>query len=61
MNDTIKITNKNGKIIKQGNFTEPEIRMVARAGYRVFENGNEITQKLTGLFEAIDKKDTDLQ
>lgn len=45
------IADKSGKIIREGEFTEPEVRMAAKAGYRVFEQGNhEITPELTGLF-----------
>jgi len=47
------ITDKSGNMIREGDFTEPEMRMVARAGYRVFEGmDNEITPKLTGLFSS---------
>jgi hypothetical protein len=46
------LVERGGKIMRDGNFTEPEIRMVAKAGFRVFEsNDNEITPELTGLFE----------
>lgn len=53
-----EITDKSGKKLKMGMFSEPEVRMVAKAGFRVFEvngSGNyqqnkEITQGLTGLF-----------
>lgn len=55
MQDKITIKDRKGSIIKTGNFTEPEIRMAAKAGYRVFEDGNEITQRLTGLFEHPDE------
>jgi len=52
MNKYYKILDKSDKIMRDGNFTEPEIRMVAKAGFRVFEsNDNEITPELTGLFE----------
>ena len=45
------ITDKSGRFVREGDFTEPEMRMVARAGYRVFESrDNEITPQLTGLF-----------
>lgn len=52
------ITDKSGKKLKTGMFSEPEVRMAAKAGFRVFEvkdSGNyqqnkEITQGLTGLF-----------
>jgi hypothetical protein len=53
MKQRYTIMDKNGKIIREGNFTEPEIRMVAKAGYRVFEGtNNEITPMLTGLFSG---------
>ena len=52
MANAITITDKNGKLIKKGDFSEPEIRLVARAGYRVFKNDSEITQSLTGLFDS---------
>ena len=46
------IKDKSGKFIREGYFTEPEVRMVAKAGYRVFEGqGIEITPGLTGLFD----------
>lgn len=45
------ITDRSGRRLREGNFTEPEVRMVAKAGYRVFEAGErEITPELTGLF-----------
>ena len=45
------IKDKTGRVVIEGEYTEPEVRMVARAGYRVFEgSNNEITPKLTGLF-----------
>jgi hypothetical protein len=45
------ITDKSGRFIREGDFTEPEMRMVAKAGYRVFEDrDNEITPWLSGLF-----------
>ena len=45
------ITDKSGRRLREGDFTEPEVRMVAKAGFRVFETGNrEITPELTGLF-----------
>lgn len=58
MKKNYAITDKSGKKLKAGMFSEPEMRMVARAGFRVFEvsgSGNyqqkkEITQGLTGLF-----------
>ncbi len=34
------IADKNGEVIREGNFSEAEICMVAKAGYRVFENEN---------------------
>jgi hypothetical protein len=53
------ITDKSGKKIKTGIFTEPELRMAAKAGFRVFEINAagakqeiEITQGLTGLFNG---------
>lgn len=45
------ITDKGGKVIKKGNFSEPEVRMVAKAGFRVFENNAEITANLIGIFD----------
>ncbi|HEX2938680.1 MAG TPA: hypothetical protein VHO66_07155 [Ruminiclostridium sp.] len=51
------IKDRSGRQVKTGMFTEPEVRMAAKAGLRVFEiensKGNsptEITQELTGLF-----------
>ncbi|MEG6572174.1 hypothetical protein V6C21_06625 [[Clostridium] cellulosi] len=47
------IKDKNGNYIKMGMYTEPEVRMAAKAGLRVFEAEGpqtEITQQLTGLF-----------
>lgn len=45
------ITDKSGNVVREGDFSEPEVRMVAKAGYRVFEKGNrEVTPELTGLF-----------
>lgn len=49
------IADKAGKIIREGEFTEPEVRMAAKAGYRVFEQSHhEITPELTGLFRDAD-------
>lgn len=52
------IADKNGRKVKTGIFSEPEVRMAAKAGFRVFEiNGRdgeynmEITHGLTGLFD----------
>lgn len=55
------IEDKKGHRLKTGMFTEPEVRMAAKAGLRVFEvekGGDdinevavEITQRLTGLFD----------
>lgn len=45
---------------KTGMYTEPEVRMAAKAGMRVFEiigrgqYSMEITQELTGLFKKFD-------
>lgn len=47
----IIITDKNGRFIKKGNFTQPEVRMIAKAGYRVFDETTEITEKLINLYE----------
>lgn len=45
------IKDKGGRFIREGDFTEPEMRMVVKAGYRVFEDrDNEITPQLSGLF-----------
>lgn len=52
MKNRIVIEDRQGNIIKAGNFTEPEMRMAAKAGYRVFEDGQEVTQGLTGLFDT---------
>ena len=47
---------------KTGMYTEPEVRMAAKAGMRVFEiigrgqYSMEITQELTGLFKKFDCK-----
>lgn len=53
------IANKSGKEIKVGFFSEPEVRMAAKAGMRIFElregDGKcsmEITRELTGLFDG---------
>jgi hypothetical protein len=51
MNTNIIITDKNGRFIKKGNFTQPEVRMIAKAGYRVFDESREITEKLINLYE----------
>lgn len=46
------ITDKRGDVIREGDFSEPEVRMVAKAGYRVFQGkDHEITPMLTGLFD----------
>lgn len=55
------ITDKSGRQLRQATLSEPEARMVAKAGFRVFdpaENshgnpapGDELTPQLTGLFE----------
>lgn len=53
------IKDKNGNYIKMGMYTEPEVRMAAKAGLRVFEaenTQNEITQQLTGLFGSNSKE-----
>ncbi|MDR3645645.1 MAG: hypothetical protein P4M02_11300 [Clostridia bacterium] len=50
METKITIADKTGSPVKHGIFTEPEMRMAAKAGYRVFEDGSEITQRLMGLF-----------
>jgi hypothetical protein len=48
------IADKAGNVIREGNFSEPEVRMVAKAGYRVFNGqSHEITPMLTGLFHDI--------
>lgn len=45
------IMDRSGQIVREGDLSEPEVRMVAKAGYRVFEGkDNEITPMLTGLF-----------
>lgn len=52
------IMDKSGRIVREGNFTEPEVRMIAKAGYRVFEGtNNEITPMLTGLFGGDDEEE----
>jgi hypothetical protein len=50
-NKNIIITDKNGSFIKKGDFTQPEVRMIAKAGYRVFDESSEITEKLINLYE----------
>ncbi|HEX3025945.1 MAG TPA: hypothetical protein VHR42_01770 [Clostridia bacterium] len=45
------IMDKSGRILKKGNLAEEEVRMVAKAGFRVFEGEKEITPILTGLFD----------
>ena len=46
-------------------FTEPEVRMAAKAGMRIFElsgdgkHSMEITQELTGLFNDIEHNNKD--
>lgn len=59
MNKRYNITDKSGKVMKSGLFSEPEVRMAAKAGFRVFEINNrdgetnkEITPGLTGLFDT---------
>lgn len=58
MKKSYNITDKNGNTVKSGYFTEPEVRMAAKAGFRIFELDKnkdlEITQGLTGLFTNID-------
>lgn len=56
------IADKSGKKIRVGFYSEPEVRMAAKAGMRIFEldesSGKasmEITQELTGLFEGLNK------
>ncbi len=50
------VTDRRGKSTKTGMFSEPEVRMAAKAGTRIFElvgdvkHSMEITQELTGLF-----------
>ncbi len=57
------VTDKSGNKQKTGMFSEPEVRMAAKAGMRVFEiyeDGKysmEITQELTGLFNDKGKID----
>ena len=53
------VTDKSGKNSKTGMFSEPEVRMAAKAGMRIFEIDDnnskysmEITQELTGLFNG---------
>jgi hypothetical protein len=54
------VTDRSGKKAKTGMFSEPEVRMAAKAGMRVFEINDsgkysmEITQELTGLFNGIE-------
>jgi hypothetical protein len=50
-NNNITITDKTGRFIKSGDFTQPEVRMIAKAGYRVFDQNTEITEKLINLYE----------
>lgn len=56
MKQRYAVTDKSGNIKKIGFFTEPEIRMAAKAGLRIFkldaegEYSSELTQELTGLF-----------
>lgn len=59
MDERIVIANKQGQPVKTGHFSEPEIRMAAKAGYRVFKGEKEITQSLTGLFAI--EEDSDQQ
>lgn len=57
MDQLYTITDKYGRPLKQGAFTEPEVRMIAKAGFRVFDqsqDGREITPELTGLFQNKD-------
>lgn len=49
------IEDKVGNYVKTGMFTEPEVRMAAKAGLRIFDaekSKAEITQELTGLFDS---------
>jgi hypothetical protein len=57
------VMNKNSKTAKTGYYSEPEVRMAAKAGMRVFEindddgkSAMEITQELTGLFNGDEYK-----
>lgn len=56
MKQRYAVTDKSGNIKKIGLFTEPEIRMAAKAGLRIFKLDTEgkysmeLTQELTGLF-----------
>ncbi len=56
------IADKNGKWMKTGAFSHAEMRMAAKAGFRVFVLGDsdarEITQGLTGLFNTPGGRDT---
>jgi hypothetical protein len=58
------IAEKSGKKIRVGFYSEPEVRMAAKAGLRIFEldeSGSrasmEITQELTGLFGGMNKEE----
>ena len=47
------ITDREGHPVKEGRFSVPELRMAAKAGFRVFENGAEVTQTLICLFDGV--------
>lgn len=60
LNKKYAIADKSGKKIKVGFYSEPEVRMAAKAGLRIFELDDgggrasmEITQELTGLFGGV--------
>lgn len=54
MDKQYAIADKNGNWMKTGTFSQAEVRMAAKAGFRIFVLGGsdarEITQGLTGLF-----------
>ena len=64
LNKMYTVTDRNGKKTKTGLFSEPEVRMAAKAGMRVFEINDdgkysmEITQELTGLFNDTEHNNT---
>lgn len=56
MSKEYAIADKAGRWMKTGAFSQAEVRMAAKAGFRIFVLGSgstrEITQGLTGLFRV---------
>jgi hypothetical protein len=43
-NNSLIVTDKNGRFIKNGNFSGPETRMIVKRGYRIFNKSSELTE-----------------